>query len=191
VPISVQDLKHAVEFVKREAGDAGMTGEGYAQIVSALFDKVHPLALGAIEQSYALSKLITKRMLATHMNEENESAEIERLADAFCDDYKSHQFPIGLLEVRRLHLRSVQEATDDLYEAMWKLLTYYQNIDRAPRPVSQSVHLPNLPAGSSSHMVLNGHIDSAKLRIDCQSVYVGAPGQPVTPFGSSWISLAD
>lgn len=187
VPVSVQDLKYAVAFVKREAGEAGITGDGYAQIIAALFDKVHPLALGAIEQSYELTKLITRRLLSTHMDEETEGEEISRIADTLCDDYYSHQFPIGLMEARRLNL-AVKEADEELYEAMWALLTYYQNIDRGPQPISGNVRVAGLPAGTATHLRLIGNIDSTNLRVDCQTL-VNAQGISGQPAVSKWVEL--
>lgn len=186
--ISVQDLKHAVEFVNREAGPTRLTADAYAQIITALFDKVHPLALGAIEQSYSLSKLITKRMLATHMDEKKEAEEIQRLADALCDDYKSHQFPIGLVEVQRLGLRTVKKASDDLYNAMWRLLEYYQGIDRSQKPLAGRNLVGNLPAGSRAVWGSIGHLDSTERRIDCLSAQALGP-DGVKPIASAWLPL--
>ncbi len=57
-------------FIRETAKPSDLTTytpEAMAQIVTALFDKIHPLAIGAIEQSYALAKLIGTRCLSTHM----------------------------------------------------------------------------------------------------------------------------
>ena len=60
-----------MQFIREAAGtdkEMPYTPEAMAQIFTALFDKIHPLAIGAIEQSYALSKLIGMQCLGTHMD---------------------------------------------------------------------------------------------------------------------------
>jgi len=192
VPISVQDLKHAVDFIKREAGEEGLQGEAYSQVIAALMEKVHPLAIGAVEQSYALSKLITKRMLSTHMNEESEGPEIDRIADALCDDYMSHQFPIGLLELKRLGLKSVVDAPDDLYEAMWKLKEYYDGIDRAGSPLPTGVQIDGIqPQQGSVRMYRSlAHLDSTHSRVDCRQFYEQDQKGEIKRLGAPWLTLS-
>ena len=60
IPASVQDLRHCLEFVKRN-----VPKHEVGPIVGQLFSLVNPLAIGAIEQSYELSRLITRRVLGT------------------------------------------------------------------------------------------------------------------------------
>jgi hypothetical protein len=189
--VSVQDLKHAVEFIKREAGDGGLTGEGFAQVIVALFEKVHPLAIGALEQSYTLSKLITQRMLSTHMDSSNEkeAAEITRLADTLCDGYKSHIFPIGLLEAKRLGLK-ITEPDEKLYDAMWKLLNYYRGLDRSPKPLPGSAS--SLFGGALKGKVLSrpiGHVDSTNVRFDCVG-FAEVVAAGVENRGANWLLLS-
>ena len=48
--ISVQDMRHAMQFIREAAGtdkEMPYTPEAMAEIFSALFDKIHPLAIGA------------------------------------------------------------------------------------------------------------------------------------------------
>ena len=78
VSISVQDLKQCISFIKRET-DVPYTPEALAQLFSAMFDKIHPLAMGAIEQAYALSQIISKKALATHMDAEKDKDKIEEM----------------------------------------------------------------------------------------------------------------
>lgn len=154
IPISVQDLKHAVEFVQREAGEPGLTGPAYGQIMSALFEKVHPLAIGAIEQSYGLARIITERLLCTHMDPEKEANEINRITTELLDGYKSHGFPIGLIEARRLGLK-VTEPDQTLKQQMCAVAEHYKNIVRVPKKTGSAMVHPI------------GHIDSTDMRFDC------------------------
>src|SRR5262249_9542050 len=59
ITLSVQDLRRSMEFVKREIGEDA-TPEIMGQVIRALFDKVHPMAIGAIEQSYELAKQVAR-----------------------------------------------------------------------------------------------------------------------------------
>jgi len=126
-PISVQDMRHAMQFIMETAkpGDnQPYTAEAMAQIVIALFDKIHPLAIGAIEQSYALAKLIGLKCLSTHMDPATNKDDIKRIVDKLCDDYKSHSYEINRHEAREIGLKAV-DATDDVDAAMMNLLTFY------------------------------------------------------------------
>jgi hypothetical protein len=187
-PVSVQDLKHAVAFVKREAGEAGLTGDAYARVISVLFEKVHPLAIGAIEQSYELSKLITRRMLSTHMDEKAEADEIERLTDELCDAYKSHGFPIGLSEADRLGLK-VTRADEKLYNAMWDLKRAYDGMDRTAVPV-QANHPGLTGVRKAGQLVIRtvGHIDTTDVRFDCNALLDVTP-KGVEARGANWTQL--
>lgn len=122
IPISVQDLKHCIEFLKREGGE--YTPESLATIYSALFDKVHPLALGAIEQSYALARLLSEKALSTHMTTKTGKKKIKRIVDTFSDRFFSHQYRIGWKEAKELGL-PVSYANGELWETMWKLHEHY------------------------------------------------------------------
>jgi hypothetical protein len=185
--VSVQDLKHAVAFVKREAGDGGLVGDAYARVISVLFEKVHPLAIGAIEQSYELSKLITRRMLSTHMDEKADAEEIDRLADELCDAFKSHGFPIGVLEAERLGLKVVR-AEEELYDAMWDLKRWYDSREHTPTPAPTGHTVIGLPVQGQLVIRTIGHIDSADVRYDCKSLYDLNQGA-LESRGSNWIQL--
>jgi hypothetical protein len=133
-PVSVQDLRHCVEFVKEELGDS--SPESLAMILAALFDKVHPLAIGAIQQSYALSRLISTKALSTHMDPNTQQEQIDRIVSAFSDEFFSHHYRIGWKEAQEEGL-PVTHADDDLWEAMWALYKHYQTYFGLAREVAQ------------------------------------------------------
>lgn len=183
--ISAQDLKYAVEFIKREAGDEGLSGEAFGQVITALFDKIHPLAIGAIEQSYSLSRLITERMLTTHMNPETEKDAIQRIVDLMSDSYGSHSFPIGLREAEHLGLK-VKRAPRDLHDALWALLNYYQS--HTPSPADATVSTPQ--GSQPALVVLEARLDSVDLRIDAQG-FSAKSGDRQERKGGRWVSLPE
>lgn len=133
-PVSVQDMRHAMHFIREAGGEAGGEGSAYspeamAQIFTALFDKVHPLAIGAIEQSYALAKLIGRNCLSTHMDPKADNTKIDKIIDQLCDEYKSHSYRISRAEAKAIGLKVV-EPDADLEQAM---MDYYRF--QASRPL--------------------------------------------------------
>lgn len=121
--ISVQDLRHCVEFIRREIEKP--TPEALSALFVALFDKVHPLAIGAIQQSYALSRLITEKALTTHLDPEADSEKIKLIVDTFSDGFFSHAYRIGWREAQALGLK-VTYAEADLWEMMYALYRSYR-----------------------------------------------------------------
>ncbi len=124
ITVSVQDLRHCVEFIKKELGN-GASPESLAQILAALFEHIHPLAVGAIQQSYELSRLISRKALATHMNPQADKERIDQIVDAFSDEFFSHQYRIGWKEAKATGL-AVTYASDDLWNVMWALYKTYR-----------------------------------------------------------------
>ncbi|MBN1584466.1 MAG: hypothetical protein JXA89_27420 [Anaerolineae bacterium] len=133
--VSVQDLRHCVEFVKSEIGDANP--ESLAMILTALFDKIHPLAIGAIQQSYALSRLISTKALSTHMDPDTQKEQIEQIVNAFTDEFFSHQYRIGWREAQEKGLPVIY-ADNDLWETMWSLYKHYQAFFSLARPSAEN-----------------------------------------------------
>lgn len=127
-PISVQDMRHAMQFIREASTTDGSpipyTPEAMAHIFTALFNKIHPLAIGAIEQSYALAKLIGHRCLETHLDSEKDADEIKSIVDRLCDDYKSHSYPISRAEAKSLGL-NVSDAPSQLETILVDLTKFY------------------------------------------------------------------
>jgi hypothetical protein len=178
-PISVQDMRHAMQFI-REAAGPGMENwyspDALAHIVSALFDKIHPLAIGAIEQSYALSKLIGMRCLSTHMDADKEAAQIKAIVDKLCDEYKSHGYQIARKEAEQIGLKVVR-ASASLDSALTALMTFY--ISRPAVPLA----IP--PTGQFiSHI---SWLDSASRFFRAEALLEAKAGQ-VNVQGDQWVA---
>jgi hypothetical protein len=150
IVVSVQDLRHCVEFIKTEIGE-NSSPDSLATILTALFEHIHPLAIGGLQQSYELSRLISKKALATHMDPEAETDRIDRIVTAFSDEFFSHHYRIGWKEAQETGL-DVTRASDELWKAMWALYDTYRayfiavrelkETNRAARPIVwvDSVH---------------------------------------------------
>lgn len=141
-PVSVQDMRHAMQFI-REAGQVNeefsYSSEAMAQIFTALFDKLHPLAIGAIEQSYALSKLVSRRCLETHMTAPGDADKITQLVDQLCDAYKSHAYQIPRREAIAIGLK-VKRAGKRVEDALMRLYRHF--CARPLLPPAQPLSVP-------------------------------------------------
>lgn len=180
-PVSVQDMRHAMQFIRDAVGEqTSYTPEAMAEIFKALFDKIHPLAIGAIEQSYALSKLIAKRCLETHMDPANDANEIERIVDHLCDELKSHAYQIGRAEARTIGMK-VTDADDATEKALMELYRFY-----AGRPVA-----PGVSGQPKPGMVIDMHIawmDSTDLQFRAVTKNEVQANGALKIVGDEWVS---
>ncbi|HUA21538.1 MAG TPA: hypothetical protein VMB25_22490 [Bryobacteraceae bacterium] len=99
IPTSVQDLKHCIQFIREQLGDS-YPQQNLAQIVSELFKYINPLALGALEQTYNLSRLITKKVLGTHVQKLPDE-QISKIVEVLSGQYYSHAFLISRDDVEK------------------------------------------------------------------------------------------
>jgi hypothetical protein len=172
-PASVQDLKHCLEFLKRNVTDR----EPIGPLVGQLFGHVHPLAIGAIEQSYELGRLITKKVLATRKRK-LPSKQVDAIVKRLAGEYYSHGYPISRAEVisdLRLPVTKA-EPGDALYTAIEALNSFYTGV------FDKQVPVPNAPVPLMFRV--SGFLETASSRrILCQ---VFAPnGQAVA---GAWMS---
>lgn len=181
VEVSVQDMRHAMSFVKEAFGPkTKYDADAMARILIALFDKVHPLAIGAIEQSYALAKLIARRCLSTHMDEKAQAKEIARIADALCDEYKSHQYEINRAEAKKLGLK-VTYATAAVEGAMNELLKFYVS-----RPVTTPPSAPPAPGSQLTGVI--AWLESTQMSMRVVADWTVDQAGQLKPIGDRWLT---
>jgi hypothetical protein len=177
-PVSVQDLRHAMQFI-REAGGPGTempyTPDAMAHIFEALFDKIHPLAIGAIEHSYALAKLIGRKCLSTHMDPAKNGPAIDHIVDTLCDQLKSHSYQIGREEARDIGLKAV-DAPVDVDNVLTQMMLFYS--------ARQAVLVP--PTAGQSTTIPCGWIDSTTLHFQCDGTWSTSKEKGTQPAGSAW-----
>jgi len=181
IPISVQDLKHVVDLLKREGPEQSYTPEALATIFSTMFEYVHPLAMGAIEQSYALAKLISQKLLSTHMDPEKDKAKIERIANELSDGFKSHSYQIGWREAKALGLPVLYD-DGGVYDTAWAL--YERVIQKLNAP-------PEAAPGSAMAtrpIVLMGTERSKRVLFEVSEVTREGAVTKFRPRAAKWIS---
>lgn len=145
IPVSVQDLKHCILFIKEQLGieEKIKTEEkrDLSNIIAELFKHIHPLAVGAIEQSYQLSKLITRKVLGTR-KEKLSQTHIEKIEKILGEKYFSHSFPICRKDVKNDLELPVIEPSPELKEKMWNLHLYYMKEFNKSKTITQQNQPP-------------------------------------------------
>lgn len=179
-PVSVQDMRHAMQFIMETAkpsGDTPYTPDAMAHIVTALFNHIHPLAIGAIEQSYALAKLIATKCLSTHMNPITEKEKIEEIVNKLCDDYKSHSYPINRREALEIGL-NVVPAPPDVDVALMELFKFYVGRDLG-NPIGQNP--------GQKFVLKIAYLDSTALQIRVEQDAQMGQGGTIERFGDRFV----
>ena len=128
IPISVEDVIAYFDLAKNKFGiksDEDLT-KIFIQFVEAN-PEVHPLALGNVNRTHNLIRLIAKRLLKSH-NKPIKEDEIEKVVEYFTEKLYSHQYFIGRREARdELGVKSVVDAPSPLSKAMNELYEAYRD----------------------------------------------------------------
>ncbi len=107
VSVSHDELVRVVRLWREHARDGGGNPWG------ALFDHVHPLAIGAVDRASSLSIKLCTEILSYHFDDHDRAAEIARALNA---DYPAHGYPITLREAQRIGLpaKALDPEVDEL-----------------------------------------------------------------------------
>jgi hypothetical protein len=181
IPISVQDLKHVVDLLKREGPEETYTPEALATIFSTMFEYVHPLAMGAIEQSYALAKLISTKLLATHMDPATEGGKIEHIANELSDGFKSHRYQIGWREAENLGLPITYDE-GEVYQKAWQLFELFNSKLNVPPEAIDGSQIASRP------ILLLGTEKSKHVLYEIDQITKEGALTKFKPVGARWIS---
>lgn len=126
IPISVEDVMAYFDLAKNKFGIKN--DEELSKIFNKFVEsnpQIHPLALGNVNRTHNLIRILAKRLLKSHklpMREE----EIEKVVDYFTEKLYSHQYFIGRKEAKEdLGVKSVVDADEPLSQAMTDLYNEY------------------------------------------------------------------
>jgi len=178
IPVSVQDLKHCLQFVKRNVPSTERVGP----ILNQLFTQVSPLAIGALEQSYELSRLITRKVLATRKKVLAPKV-VNNIVDRLAGQYFSHAYFISRDEVEKdLKLPVTRmEPGDDSFKATEALNDYYTSV------FQKEVQVPGAPI-----FRITGFLETrTSRRILCQVIGAGPRGPNTNVVAGAWLSEAN
>jgi hypothetical protein len=122
-PISVEDVTAFFKFVKDEVG---ITHEDeLVQALTALTEKIHPLAIGNVQRHHNQSRMMARKLLRLHMSESQEH-EIEQLIDTLKSNLFFHGHPINRVEAKTDLKLNVVDPPSGLEALMWELYLQYE-----------------------------------------------------------------
>jgi len=121
VSVSNDELLRVIRLWTEQAKDS--TTNPYA----ALFPYVHPLVIGAVDRSSALSTRICEEILSYHMHDQERAREISNNLNA---GYPSHNYPITLREAKRIGL-NVEPMEDNVNALLFELNEIYSEMGQS------------------------------------------------------------
>ncbi len=126
LPISVEDVMAYFDLAKNKFGIKN--DEDLSRIFNKFVEsnpQIHPLALGNVNRTHNLIRILAKRLLRSHISLMKEE-EIDKVVDYFTEKLYSHQYFIGRKEAKEdLGLRTVVNADEALSKTMTKLYEEY------------------------------------------------------------------
>ncbi|MFA6253577.1 MAG: hypothetical protein WCV69_04685 [Patescibacteria group bacterium] len=128
IPISVEDVMAYFDLAKNKFGIKS------DQELTAIFNKfveanpqIHPLALGNINRTHNLIRMLAKRLLKSHKAPMRDD-EIDKIVDYFTEKLYSHQYFVGRKEAKEdLGVKSVVYAEENLSKLMTDLFDLYKD----------------------------------------------------------------
>src|SRR6201994_724866 len=121
VSVSNDELLRLIRLWTEQAKDS--TTNPY----EALFPYVHPLVIGAVDRSSALSTRICEEILSYHMGNKDRAREISSILNA---GYPSHNYPITLREAARIGL-NVEPMEDCVNALLFELNEIYSEMGQS------------------------------------------------------------
>lgn len=127
IPISVEDVMAYFDLAKNKFGIKN--DEDLAKIFNKFVEanpQIHPLALGNVNRTHNLIRMLAKRLLKSHKSPMKEE-EIEKIVDYFTEKLYSHQYFVGRKEAKEdLGVKTVINADGLLSKAMTDLYEEYK-----------------------------------------------------------------
>lgn len=115
VRVSQDELHRVVRLWQREASKED------SNPYQALFEHVHPLVIGAVDRSSALSTKLCIEILSYHLKDVKKA---KRISNILNSEYPAHSYPITLREARRIGL-NVQPLSDEVNHLLFELNEIY------------------------------------------------------------------
>ena len=127
IPISVEDVMAYFDLAKNKFGIKN--DEDLTKIFNKFVEsnpQIHPLALGNINRTHNLVRVLAKRLLESH-KEPMEENEIQEIVDYLTEKLYSHQYIIGRKEAKDdLGIKTITFADRELADIMTQLYDEYK-----------------------------------------------------------------
>lgn len=126
IPISVEEVMLYFDLAKNKFGIK--SDEELTKIFNKFVESnpsIHPLALGNVNRTHNLIKILAKRLLKSH-KEQLKEEEIEKVIEFLTEKLYSHQYYIGRKEAKEdLGIKSVVFADKELSDLMTEIYEEY------------------------------------------------------------------
>jgi hypothetical protein len=138
IPVSLSEIKSLMRFLSEYAPLASGevqtpdTQRPAPDLLPALLQQIHPLAIANLQQADTLSREVTRKALSLHLHPEN-AARVEQLVELFNGGFHSPMYTAGRGELREAGL-PVTDADEELWSSIWGLAQLYQATIYNDRP---------------------------------------------------------
>ncbi|MDX9913272.1 MAG: hypothetical protein RBS77_01700 [Candidatus Moranbacteria bacterium] len=127
IPISVEEVMSYFDLAKNKFGIKN--DEDLTKIFNKFMESnpaIHPLALGNVNRTHNLIKILAKRLLKSH-NAPIKEDEIEKVIEFLTEKLYSHQYYIGRKEAKEdLGIKTVINAEKELADLMTEIYEEYE-----------------------------------------------------------------
>lgn len=123
LPINVEDVYSFFSIARDVVGIKN--DDALAKVLTHLVDHVHPLAIGTIQRTYSLIRVVAKKLLLTHIDI-SEEAKIDKIVDNLTEKLFAHNYMISRREAREDIKLPVVYCSDQLEKAIWQLYEKYK-----------------------------------------------------------------
>lgn len=127
IPISVEEVMSYFDLAKNKFGIKN--DEDLTKIFNKFMESnpaIHPLALGNVNRTHNLIKILAKRLLKSH-NAPIKEDEIEKVIEFLTEKLYSHQYYIGRKEAKDdLGIKTVINAEEELAKLMTEIYEEYE-----------------------------------------------------------------
>lgn len=128
IPISVEEVMSYFDLAKNKFGIK--SDEELTKIFNKFVEanpSIHPLALGNVNRTHNLIKILAKRLLKSHREPMKED-EIEKIIEFLTEKLYSHQYYIGRKEAKEdLGIKTIVSADKELADLMTEIYEEYNN----------------------------------------------------------------
>jgi len=139
VPVNVEDVNAFVDLARKEIGLSNE--ESMKKVLEILGDKIHPLALGAVQRSREQIGFLASILLKYHVNDEEK---INSIVQILTRERFSHDYIIARREAKEILGLNIVEPEEKLLKNMMELFNAYSHILELNKPYNPEMYLSGL-----------------------------------------------
>ncbi len=174
IPISVEDVMGFFNLARERIGIADQ--DNLITAFGHLTNRVHPLAIGAIYRSHALTRLLATKLLEIHYTGDVEKRAIGRIVDELAEKLYYHNYTISRVEAKKLGI-PVVPASPEIERLMMRLFEQYEQEMQLGQPFNPATLTANMPELNLPVAL----IESQSFSDECRTTVRVQPTQPGQP----------